>query len=97
MTRRRRTSLGAAVAKRLAARVEAVPLADFQSALAARLAENRTFDSYLAGDTAILIEPNTERYSNDLDYFHDSEQRVAAAFPRTAPCWKRTATPYGWT
>ena len=57
-----------------------MPLTDFQIALAACLAENRTFDSYLAGGAAILIEPNTERYSNDLDYFHDSEQRVADAF-----------------
>ena len=28
----------------------------------------------------ILIEPNSTRYSNDFDYFHDSEQRVAEAF-----------------
>jgi hypothetical protein len=26
------------------------------------------------------IEPNSKRYSNDLDYFHDSEERVASAF-----------------
>jgi hypothetical protein len=57
-----------------------VPLTEFQSALAACLAENRTFDSYLAGGAAILIEPNTERYSNDLDYFNDSERRAADAF-----------------
>ncbi len=57
-----------------------MPLTDFQHALAVCLAENRTFDSYLAGGAAILIEPNTTRYSNDLDYFHDSEQRVAEAF-----------------
>ncbi len=57
-----------------------MPLTDFQSALATQLAENRTFDSYLAGGAATLIEPNSERYSNDLDYFHDSEKRVAEAF-----------------
>ena len=57
-----------------------MPLTEFQSALAEHLAENRTFDSYLAGGAATLIEPNTERYSNDLDYFHDSEKRVAEAF-----------------
>jgi hypothetical protein len=44
------------------------------------LSENRTFDSYLAGGAAILIEPNTMRFSRDLDYFHDSEIRVAEAF-----------------
>jgi hypothetical protein len=57
-----------------------MPLTDFQMALAEVLAENRTFDSYLAGGAAILIEPHTVRYSNDLDYFHDSERRVADAF-----------------
>jgi hypothetical protein len=57
-----------------------VPLTDYQASLARLLSENRTFDSYLAGGAAILIEPNTMRYSRDLDYFHDSETRVAKAF-----------------
>jgi len=57
-----------------------VPLTDYQSDLARLLSENRTFDSYLAGGAAILIEPNTMRFSRDLDYFHDSEARVAEAF-----------------
>jgi len=57
-----------------------VPLTDFQAGLARLLSENRTFDSYLAGGAAILIEPNTNRFSRDLDYFHDSEARVAEAF-----------------
>jgi len=57
-----------------------VPLTDYQSDLARLLSENRTFDSYLAGGAAILIEPNTMRFSRDLDFFHDSEERVAEAF-----------------
>jgi hypothetical protein len=57
-----------------------VPLTEFQATLALLLSENRTFDSYLAGGAAILIEPNTTRFSRDLDYFHDSEARVAEAF-----------------
>ena len=57
-----------------------MPLTDFQENLARLLSENRSFDSYLAGGAAILIEPNTKRFSNDLDYFHDSEARVAEAF-----------------
>ena len=59
---------------------QAVPLTDYQASLARLLSANRTFDSYLAGDAAILIEPNTMRFSRDLDYFHDSEARVADAF-----------------
>ena len=57
-----------------------MPLTDHQASLARLLSENRTPDSYLAGGGAILIEPNTMRFSHDLDYFHDSEARVADAF-----------------
>ena len=57
-----------------------MPLTDYQTDLARLLSENRSFDSYLAGGAAILIEPNTMRFSRDLDYFHDSEIRVAEAF-----------------
>ena len=57
-----------------------MPLTEYQAGLVRLLSENRTFDSYLAGGAAILIEPNTKRFSHDLDYFHDSEARVAEAF-----------------
>ena len=51
-----------------------MPLTPFQSAIAELLAVNRSPDSYLAGGSALHIEPNSKRYSNDLDYFHDSEE-----------------------
>ncbi len=57
-----------------------MPLTEYQAGLALLLSENRSFDSYLAGGAAILIEPKTKRFSRDLDYFHDSEARVAEAF-----------------
>lgn len=57
-----------------------VPLTPFQAEVLALLAQNRTPDSYLAGGAALHIEPNTARFSNDLDFFHDSEARVATAF-----------------
>ena len=57
-----------------------MPLTDYQAKLARLLSGNRSFDSYLAGGAAILIEPNSARFSRDLDYFHDSEARVAEAF-----------------
>jgi hypothetical protein len=44
------------------------------------LAKNRSEDSYLAGGAAILLQPNTQRFSQDLDYFHDSTERVASAY-----------------
>lgn len=57
-----------------------VPLTPYQEEIARLLSSNRSFDSYLAGGAAIHLEPNTTRYSNDLDYFHDSTERLAEAF-----------------
>ena len=57
-----------------------MPLTEYQELIIRLLSENRTVDSYLAGGAAILIDPNTKRFSHDLDYFHDSEERVAEAF-----------------
>jgi hypothetical protein len=61
-----------------------VPLTPYQEEVVRLLSSNRTFDSYLAGGAAIHLEPNTTRYSNDLDYFHDSADRVAEAFTADA-------------
>jgi hypothetical protein len=57
-----------------------MPLTAYQEGVARLLSSNRSFDSYLAGGAAIHLEPHTQRYSNDLDYFHDSVERVATAF-----------------
>lgn len=57
-----------------------MPLTEFQKNLAQTLSINRSEDSHLAGGAAINFSPNSIRYSNDLDYFHDSEERVASAF-----------------
>jgi len=60
-----------------------VPLTNFQRELLAVLAERPgapAGESYLAGGAALHFAPNSARYSNDLDFFHDSVARVAAAF-----------------
>jgi hypothetical protein len=57
-----------------------VPLTPYQTELGRLLARNRSEDSYLAGGAAILLQPNTQRFSQDLDYFHDSAERVASAY-----------------
>lgn len=57
-----------------------MPLTRFQLRIAHLLSVNRSEDSYLAGGAAILAAPNTQRFSHDLDYFHDSAERVASAF-----------------
>lgn len=60
--------------------VAAVPLTDFQRTLLAELANTWAGESYLAGGAALHFAPNSTRFSNDLDFFHDSVKRVAAAF-----------------
>ena len=57
-----------------------MPLTPFQREILALLAANRSPDSYLAGGAALHFAPNSIRYSDDLDYFHDSERRVTEAF-----------------
>ena len=61
-------------------RTALVPLTEFQRTLLALLGQTRTPDSYLAGGAALHFAPNSTRYSNDLDFFHDSSGRVASAF-----------------
>ena len=57
-----------------------MPLTGFQQRILRLLAENRDAESYLAGGAALHLEPNTLRFSDDLDFFHDSVERVAEAF-----------------
>ena len=57
-----------------------MPLTGFQRQLLAVLAEGQTNERYLAGGAALHFAPNSTRYSNDLDFFHDSVQRVATTF-----------------
>lgn len=60
-----------------------MPLTEFQRKLLAELAKavgERPDASYLAGGAALHFAPSSTRYSNDLDFFHDSVERVAAAF-----------------
>jgi hypothetical protein len=57
-----------------------MPLTEFQRRLLAALADPPNDERYLAGGAAMHFAPNSVRYSDDLDFFHDSEARVASAF-----------------
>lgn len=57
-----------------------MPLTSFQAAIGRLLAENRDEESYLAGGAAILLQPGTQRISQDIDFFQDSAARVGKAF-----------------
>ena len=60
---------------RLSERV--VPLSKIQIDVLRLLAANRDPESYIAGATP--LNRDTARYSDDIDVFHDREERVAAA------------------
>jgi hypothetical protein len=68
----------------LAHREVVVPLSELQRVVLRLLAQNRSPDSYLAGGAALHLAPNSRRFSNALDFFHDSEERVATAFAADA-------------
>ena len=59
-----------------------MPLTPFQRDLLATLAASPNDDRYLAGGAAMHFAPHSKRYSDDLDFFHDSEERVATAFAK---------------
>ncbi|MFQ5551278.1 MAG: nucleotidyl transferase AbiEii/AbiGii toxin family protein, partial [Gemmatimonadales bacterium] len=57
-----------------------MPLTELQRTILALLAETRSPESYLAGGAALHFSPRSTRFSDDLDFFHDSEERVATTF-----------------
>lgn len=64
----------------LEVRKKTVPITSFQFQVMRLLSVNRSEDSHLAGGAALHFEPQSLRYSADLDFFHDSEKRVSEAF-----------------
>jgi len=60
--------------------VEVVPVTEFQKRVLALLTEHRSDESHLAGATGLALSPESQRYSQDLDYFHDTEESVAETF-----------------
>ena len=61
-----------------------MPLTDFQATVLAHVARNRSDASYLAGEAALHIGSDGERFSNDLDFFHNTADRVNQTFAADA-------------
>ena len=59
-----------------------MPLTGLQRRLLGLLARSRDSEGYLAGGTALHLAPTSRRFSDDLDFFHDSVRAVADAFAR---------------
>ena len=56
-----------------------MPLTEFQRAVLRLLAAQRGPESFVAGGTVINAAPDSPRYSDDVDIFHDAEESVAIA------------------
>lgn len=56
-----------------------MPLTEFQIAVLRLIAEHRNPNSYVAGGIAINRELSSYRHSNDIDFFHDTDEAVAYA------------------
>lgn len=54
-----------------------MPISDIQATILKAIAANRSPESYLAGATVLHRAPDSPRFSQDLDFFHDMEDRVA--------------------
>ena len=61
-----------------------MPLTAFQAAVLALLAPNRSDASYLAGGAALHLGANGERFSNDLDFFHNTADVTNQTFAADA-------------
>lgn len=59
-----------------------MPISPFQKKILYILKSNRSPDSYVAGGTAIQRDPDSLRFSADIDFFHDTDQAVTDSFQR---------------
>ena len=59
-----------------------MPITAFQKKVLKLIKANRSPDSYVAGGTAIQRAPDSLRFSDDIDFFHDTDKAVTDAFQR---------------
>lgn len=68
-----------------------MPLTDLQHGVLETLASLPNDAGYLAGGAALHFTPQSLRYSDDLEFFHDSEARVATGFASRAAMSRGTS------
>jgi hypothetical protein len=73
-----------------------MPLTPFQSQTLRLLASQRSPNSFLAGATVLNSTPDSPRYSQDLDLFHDVGESVAASAEADATALLRSGYAVGW-
>jgi hypothetical protein len=70
-----------------------MPLTNFQAEVLRIIAANRSIDSHVAGGLVLNAAPESTRFSDDIDLFHDAEEAVAQASERDSASLAAT----GWT
>ena len=73
-----------------------MPLTEFQRGVLRLLANHRRADSFLAGGSMINVGPDSPRYSDDVDIFHDAAESVALAAAGDAAVLERTGFTVEW-
>jgi len=66
-----------------------MPLTPFQKIVFGILKANRNPDSYVAGGTMIHREDDSQRFSRDIDIFHDTDLAVAEAYSKDCTLLKQ--------
>jgi hypothetical protein len=74
-----------------------MPISPFQAVVLRALAANRSPDSYLAGATVLHRAKDTPRYSQDVDFFHDLEDSVAACAEADVATLGEAGYAFSWT
>lgn len=57
-----------------------MPISPFQKQVLLLLKSSRNPESYVAGGTAIQRAADSLRYSNDIDFFHDTDESLVQAY-----------------
>ena len=73
-----------------------MPLAPIHAALLSHIAANRNPDSYVAGATVLHLAPDSPRFSEDLDLFHDLEDSVAQSAETDAATLRAAGYELSW-
>ena len=73
-----------------------MPISDFQAQVLKQIAANRSPESYLAGATVLHRGDDTPRFSQDLDFFHDVEDRVAQSAEQDAATLRDAGYDFAW-
>lgn len=73
-----------------------MPISEIQARVLRTIAGNRCPDSYLAGATVLHRKSDTPRFSKDLDFFHDIEDKVALSAELDAATLTAAGYEFSW-